>query len=269
MNPGPGTGAQGPQDGEQTVLGPRKNRAAVSASGKSPKAQEAKPRAAVITEATGATEAAETTKLRSRAAKPAKHENERRSQAGSDSPLASSPRARSPWLAELWDWGRTLIIAVVIVFGLHYFVFSLSTVKGHSMEPTLAENEWLFVNKISYRFDSPAAGDVVIVKDPTEGEAHKDYLVKRIVAVPGDRIEIRQGKLYRNGELMLEPYTDVLIEGDDYGPETIMADRYFIMGDNRHAGASRDSRVFQAVPRSAILGRADLILWPITQWARL
>lgn len=193
----------------------------------------------------------------------------RATQERSPSSKPAESRRLPPWLAELRDWVRTLIVAVVVVLCMHYFVFSLSTVKGQSMQPTLDDKEWLMVNKISYRLGSPRTGDVVIVKDPDEGAVRKEYLVKRIVGGPGDRIEIRQGELYRNGELVVEPYTDVLVEDPDFGPVTVAAEHYFIMGDNRHARASRDSRAFQAVPRSAILGRADLILWPITRWAHL
>ena len=181
----------------------------------------------------------------------------------------AASKAVSPWLKELLTWGLTIAVAVLVVLCLNYFVFSLSTVEGQSMQPTLYEKEWLFVDKVSYLAGSPKIGDVIILKDPADAEARKEYLVKRIVAGPGDRIEIRQGELYRNGELVVESYTDVLVEDPDYGPVTVQAGHYFVMGDNRHASASRDSRSFQAVPRDAILGRAELILWPITKWARL
>ncbi|GGD87598.1 signal peptidase I [Paenibacillus nasutitermitis] len=174
-------------------------------------------------------------------------------------------REKSGWVKEVWDWSRTLIAAVAIVLLFHFFVFNLSTVEGQSMEPTLYEKEWLFVNKYSYRFGSPQLGDVIILKDPAEGSEKKEYLVKRIVGVPGDKIEIRTGQLYRNGELVVERFTDTVIEDIDYGPFVVEKDRYFVMGDNRHARASRDSRSFGTVPETMIRGRADYILWPITK----
>ncbi|RAP74444.1 signal peptidase I [Paenibacillus montanisoli] len=170
-----------------------------------------------------------------------------------------------PWAEELRDWGRTLAIAVIVVFCMHYFVFNLSTVEGQSMEPTLYEKEWLFVNKISYMVGTPELSDVVILKDPSQEAERKEFLVKRIVGMPGDTIEIRQGQLYRNGELVVEPYTDTDIEDLDYGPDKIAAGHYFVMGDNRHQNASRDSRSFHSVPRELIMGRADFILWPIAK----
>lgn len=177
-----------------------------------------------------------------------------------------SPRPfRSKWLAELLDWFKTLAFALVIVLLLHFFVFNLSTVEGSSMEPTLDEKEWLFVNKAIYLLGQPEQGDVVILKDPEVGPERKDYLVKRVIGVPGDVIEIRNQKLYRNGELFLEAYTDSDVDDLDFGPHTVEQGKYFIMGDNRHAGASRDSRSFGTVTEDMILGRADVILWPITK----
>ncbi|BBH22695.1 hypothetical protein Back11_40400 [Paenibacillus baekrokdamisoli] len=175
------------------------------------------------------------------------------------------PQGKKPvWTTELWEWSRTLIIAVIVVLLLHFFVFNLSTVKGQSMQPTLYEKEWLFVNKYTYMFGgSPQISDVIILKDPSNGEDKKEYLVKRVVGIPGDTIEIRQGQLYRNGELVVEPYTDTEIADFDYGPIKLKTDTYFVMGDNRHARASKDSRSFGPVPLDMIRGRADFILWPI------
>ncbi|MGO4180581.1 signal peptidase I [Paenibacillus sp. TAF43_2] len=169
---------------------------------------------------------------------------------------------RSNWLAELLDWSKTLVVAFAVVLLLHFFVFNLSKVEGHSMEPTLTEHEWLFVNKFVYLVGKPMVGDVVILKEPDMGEDEEKFLVKRIVGVSGDRIEIHNKQLYRNGELVDEPYTDSLIEDMSYGPEVISEGNYFVMGDNRHARASLDSRTFHAVPEELIRGRADYILWP-------
>ncbi|WP_270165317.1 signal peptidase I [Paenibacillus sp. SYP-B4298] len=177
--------------------------------------------------------------------------------------------SRPPWAKELLDWLKTFAIALVIVFLLHTFVFNLSTVKGQSMEPTLQDAEWLFVNKVVYLLGSPERGDVVIVEDPEHELKKSEFLVKRVIAVPGDRIEIRGKRLYLNGEQLVEPYTDLDIEDNDYGPLTVEPGSYFIMGDNRHAGASRDSRAFGTVAEGMIKGRADFILWPITDMKRL
>jgi signal peptidase I len=191
-------------------------------------------------------------------------------------PAASGGRKRSVqrmglsgWRKELWDWSKALIVAFVIVLLLRAFVFQLSTVKKISMQPTLYENEWLFINKIVLKLGSLDRGDVVILKDPSEGPDRKEYLVKRIVGIPGDTLKIRNGQLYINGVLKIESYTDVKIEDGDFGPVKVDPGSYFVMGDNRHMDASKDSRTFKQVPENLIKGRADLIIWPISRWAKL
>lgn len=170
---------------------------------------------------------------------------------------------------ELWDWTKSIAVALVIVILLNMFVFNLSTVKGHSMEPTLREKEWLFVNKLTFLIGHPERGDVVILKDPDMQSVDRQYLVKRVVATPGDKVEIRGGKLYVNGEAVSEPYTDIKIEDGDRGPIVVEEGRYFVMGDNRHQLASKDSRTFGTVSEKAIQGRAEFILWPLRQMGGL
>lgn len=169
------------------------------------------------------------------------------------------------WRTELVDWLKTLVIALAVVLVMHFFVFNLSTVEGHSMEPTLTEKEWLYVNKFVYLVGKPKVGDVVILNEPGTGDNEKKFLVKRIVGVAGDRIEVFDKHLYRNGEQVDEPYTDTLIEDMNYGPAVVEEDSYFVMGDNRHARASLDSREFGSVPDELIRGRADYIVWPFKQ----
>jgi signal peptidase I len=191
-------------------------------------------------------------------------------------PLASRRRRPSPaeprfggWRKELRGWGVALLAAFVVVLLLRSFVFQLSTVRMHSMEPTLHERDWLFVNKVSYRVGHPRRGDIVILKDPGDGAGRQSYLVKRVIGIPGDRIEIRGGQLYLNGERMIEPYTDTAIEDGEYNPIVVGPGHYFVMGDNRRRGGSRDSRTFGAVEENRIKGRADFIVWPIVRWDRL
>ncbi|WEK53655.1 MAG: signal peptidase I [Candidatus Cohnella colombiensis] len=178
-------------------------------------------------------------------------------------------RPMSGWKKELWDWTKALGISLIVVLLLRAYVFQLTTVKNISMQPTLYEGEWLFVNKISYQFTSPNHQDVIILEDPDGVPDHKDFLVKRIVGVPGDTIEIRNHQLYVNGTLTIEPYTEVNIEDSDFGPVTVTQGHYFVMGDNRHLNGSRDSRAFHEISADSIQGRAELILWPISRWAKL
>lgn len=174
-------------------------------------------------------------------------------------------RQTSRGMRELLDWLKALVVAVVIVFLLNQFVFHLSKVEGHSMDPTLADGEWLFVNKMIYLIRDPKIGEIVILENPLGGR--EKYLVKRIIGVPGDTIEIANGRLYRNGEEVEETYTNSIIEDGNWGPIVVPEQSFFVMGDNRRRGESNDSRNSRIgpIPRELIKGKADYILWPLAQ----
>lgn len=178
---------------------------------------------------------------------------------------AAAEDGRHSLIAELWGWAKSIAVAVLLVVLLHQFVFNLSNVKGHSMEPTLRENEWVFVNKIATYAASMQRGDIVILKNPVPESGDHLYLVKRVVAVGGDRVEVSGGKLYVNGQPVEESYTDSAIEDGRYGPITVAPGCYFVMGDNRHRNGSLDSRTFGPVPERMVMGRVDWIVWPFRQ----
>lgn len=172
---------------------------------------------------------------------------------------------KGSWLKEFLDLIKTLVISFVVMVLLNLFVFNLSMVKGQSMQPTLHEQERLFVNKLVYHIGHPQRSDVVVLHDPSIGLDKKPLLVKRVVAVPGDTVEIRDRKLYVNGEPQNESYTDTAIEDGDMRPIQMGVDEYFVMGDNRHAGESKDSRIFGSVKKEDIIGRVEFVFWPIDQ----
>lgn len=175
----------------------------------------------------------------------------------------------SKWLAEAWDWLKSIALALIVVLIIHQFLFNLSTVKGQSMEPTLEEKEWLFIDKFSYLIGTPKLHDVVILKNSSEYTEKRLFLVKRIVALPGDTVEIRNKELFVNGIPAVESYIDTPIEDGDLGPLVVPAEHYYVMGDNRHQDESKDSRSFGAVPSDRIKGKAQFILWPVKQWKKL
>ncbi|MGG3310169.1 signal peptidase I [Paenibacillus sp. FSL W8-0187] len=181
----------------------------------------------------------------------------------------NQPGKKNGWAAELWDWVKTIAIAFVIMVLLNMFVFNLSMVKGESMQPTLVASERLFINKVVYRFSAPSHGDVIVLKDPSDGPDKKEFLVKRVVGVPGDTIEVKDQKLYVNGVAKQEGYTDVPIEDPGFEPIVLEEGRYFVMGDNRHLGKSKDSRMFGSVKESDIVGRAEFIFWPLSEIKKL
>jgi len=170
-------------------------------------------------------------------------------------------------LAELWDWIKTIAISFVIVFLVQAFLFSPAIVSGKSMEPTLQDREWLFSNKIVYLIGSPKVGDVVVLNNPRrEIEPDNKYFVKRVVGVGGDHIEIKDGSLYRNEELVEEEYTNSVIEGSDTTNLIVPEGQYFVMGDNRKLMMSNDSRSFGPIDEDEIIGRIDGVIWPLSKF---
>jgi len=167
------------------------------------------------------------------------------------------------FLSEIWDWLKTFIIAFACVYLINMFLFSPSHVNGSSMEPTLHDKQWLISNKLAFLVGSPQFGDIVVLENPVES-LEDEFLVKRVIGVPGDKIEIKNQHLYRNDLLLVEPYTDKLIEGD-YDTSVIVPEgEYFVMGDNRGYMRSNDSRAFGTVKEDLITGKIFVIIWPFS-----
>ncbi|MFC7440727.1 signal peptidase I [Laceyella putida] len=160
----------------------------------------------------------------------------------------------------LYGWAMLLIYACLFAWTVNHYGIAFSVVNGTSMQPTLHDGDHLLINKFQFLLDKPKVGDVITFRDPSDPER---YLVKRVIGLPGDTIEIRQGRLYRNGKQVREPYIDSLIEDGDFGPVKVRKETVFVMGDNRHRYASRDSRYSGVglVPFTLIDGKVELILW--------
>lgn len=157
------------------------------------------------------------------------------------------------WLVEV---AETILPAIVIAVLINLFLAQATRVYGHSMEPSLYTNQRLVVEKLSYRLHPPRRGDVVVLRLPDRGP---ELLIKRVIALPGETIEIHDGKVYIDGHPLDEPYLNHRT-GGSFGPLTIPEGQVFVMGDNR--GASNDSRSFGPVPLENIVGRAWLSYWP-------
>ncbi|OAS17451.1 signal peptidase I [Paenibacillus oryzisoli] len=171
---------------------------------------------------------------------------------------------------ELWDWTKSILVALLVVILVHQFGFNLSTVRGHSMDPTLHEGEWLFVNKAITYLKAPSRGEIVILEEPEKlALPQHPLLVKRVIAIAGDEVQGRQGDLYVNGDKVSETYTDTPIQDGDFGPTEVGPGEIFVMGDNRHLAASADSRLFGVIPINLVQGRADFVLWPLDMAGKL
>jgi len=177
---------------------------------------------------------------------------------------------------EILSWVVTLVAAVAIALAIRYVLFEPIRVDGESMTNTLQDNEIVLATKPEYLFGSPKRGDIVICNYPNRkskvffGLLETDTLfVKRLIALPGDTIEIHAGVVYVNGELaedLNEPAIDVNVH-DGYtelGPYQLQDDEYFVMGDNR--GNSNDSRRVGPISRSMIKGHVTFSVWPFSSF---
>jgi signal peptidase I len=153
---------------------------------------------------------------------------------------------------------RDMLVAVAISVLIVVFLYQPVRVEGISMLPRLDDQDRLFVNKFVYRFTAIERGDVVVFHYPRDPE--KSY-IKRIIALPGDRIRIDHGHVWLNGKLLREIYVPESFRGNSSMAEMIVPpDSYFVMGD--HRSISSDSRDFGPVDRSLIYGKAVFVYWP-------
>jgi len=160
----------------------------------------------------------------------------------------------------LRDVLETVIPAVIIALLINLFLAQATRVYGQSMEPNLHTDQRLVVEKFSYNFHAPKRGDVVVLKVDEHAE---DLLIKRVIGLPGETIEVKEGRVYIDGDMLEEVYLAQPTHGH-YGPIYIPPLHIFVLGDNR--GASNDSRSFGPVHRKYIVGRAWLSYWPLEEW---
>jgi signal peptidase I len=178
--------------------------------------------------------------------------------------LYREPRERQKrkWRGGLRELLGTILIALVLVFGVvRPFVVEAFRIPSESMVPTLMVGDRVLANKFVYRFSEPKRHDIVIFGG-VEGE-EEETLIKRVVGVAGDEIQVQNGTLYVNGEPQEEPYLnkEPRPSGSSYGPITVPSGRIFVMGDNRDN--SGDSRIFGPVPLKNVQGEAFLRFWPL------
>lgn len=162
---------------------------------------------------------------------------------------------------ELLDWIETISIALIVAFLIRSFLFQPYRVQMGSMLPTLHENDLIIVNKLNYRFNEPDRGDIVVFHPPNGSNV---FYVKRVIGLPGETIEIKNGEILINGIPLNEDYLNITTPGI-YGPVTLNDDEYFVMGDHRNN--SLDSREFGPISKKSIVGKASLILWPLSEFA--
>jgi len=160
------------------------------------------------------------------------------------------------------EWVVIIGGAFLVAFVVKTFLIQAFFIPSGSMLPTLHANDRVLVNKLSYDLHDVNRGDLIVFERP-EGESAgqiKD-LIKRVVGLPGERIEQRDGDVYIDGDLLEEPYLVDGTETTNLEPQTVPEGHVFVMGDNR--GDSMDSRVFHAIDEDLIVGRAFVRVWPL------
>lgn len=177
------------------------------------------------------------------------------------SPTSSveAPALQQPTRVIVREIIETLLLTLFI-----FWIVNTATgryrVQGHSMMPTLEEDQYLIINKLSYYLDDPQRGDIVVLHYPRDRT--REY-IKRVIGLPGDEVTIGDGQVKVNGVVLEEPY----INGNaSYRQQSwvVPEDHFFVLGDNRNN--SSDSRSWSFLPRSDIVGEAWIIYWEISDW---
>ena len=168
------------------------------------------------------------------------------------------------------DFIQSIVLALAVFVLLYLFVAQPNEVKGSSMLPNFVDKEFLLTEKISYYLGEPQRGDVVIFKAPSSEPCAADECeyIKRSIGVPGDRVMVREGQVYLNGQLLDQTFLPngvVTVEGEyskEGEEEIVPSGEYLCFGDNRQH--SRDGREFGPIKKELIVGKAFFKYWPIS-----
>ena len=161
------------------------------------------------------------------------------------------------------SWLREITLSVFIAVLIVLFLYQPVKVEGTSMMPSLVDQERIFINKFAYRFgvSEIRRGDTVVFLAPQD--VGKSY-IKRVIGVPGDKVEVRNGTVILNEKPIEEPYVPAEYRDHTSMPLTVVApDSFFVLGD--HRTSSNDSRVWGTVKRDAIYGKASFVYWPLSR----
>lgn len=176
----------------------------------------------------------------------------------------SKPKQKSNW-DEILSWVKVILSAFVIAIILRTFVFQMALVNQSSMEPTLHQGQMLVISKINYLVGDPHRGEIIVLKDEVENK----LLIKRVIGLPGETIELDNGKVYIDGKVLDPDYTLSPTYPYTVDKWTLGEGQYFAMGDNREH--SRDSRSDNVglIDRNRIIGKAVFRVWPFNKLGAL
>lgn len=162
---------------------------------------------------------------------------------------------------ELLRWLKTILIAIIFALLIREMALAFYVVEGGSMTPTLRNGELVAVNKLVYSRRGPQAGEVVVFKNPT-GNPELPVFIKRVIATAGDTVAIADGVVYVNGEPIEEEYIQIMTPGQ---MDLLLVEPgyIFVLGDNRYPHQSWDSRGFGPVLQREVIGRAEVVIFPL------
>lgn len=163
---------------------------------------------------------------------------------------------------ELTKW---IVVLLVVGTMIHLYVGTLFIVDGESMEPNFHSGQYILVNRWKYNFGTPTRGDAVVLRFPGDPE-HKKY-IKRIIGLPGEQVEIKDGAVYINGQKLNEPYIPAGVLTEPDLTKDLGSDDYFLLGDNRDN--SSDSRIWGICPKRDLIGQAVITLYPFEMFGKI
>ena len=169
-------------------------------------------------------------------------------------------KQQNPWVEGV----QTIGLSIVLALGIRQFVAEARFIPSGSMIPTLQIDDRLVVEKISYRFNPPERGDIIVFRAPQKAldaaqVQGKAAYIKRVIGLPGETVEVRDGRVFINGEVLEEDYIQAP-PTYTFAEQVIPADEYLVLGDNRNS--SSDGHVWGFLPKDTIIGRAVVRFWP-------
>jgi signal peptidase I len=173
-------------------------------------------------------------------------------------PSETQPEQTDDWKRFTLDILETIILAIALYFGINA-ISARVRVDGFSMVPTLQDGEYILVSKLSYKTGVPARGDIIVFSLPTD---QRQDLIKRVIGLPGETVNIQNGTVSINGNILTETY--IAQEPQYNGEWTVPDGQLFVLGDNRNN--SKDSHQWRFLPMENVIGKAIIIYWPPPEW---
>ncbi len=169
---------------------------------------------------------------------------------------------------EIFEWIKTIVVSILIALLVTAFI-KPTMVQGYSMEPTLSENDLLIINRLLYKRDLPERGDIVVFESTQlDEEGNQKLFIKRVVGLPGEKIEISDGKVYINDSILSEEYlAEEFTHGDIQ--ETIPTNKLFVIGDNRNNSLDSRNEEIGIIDFDAVVGKAFIRLFPFSELGKI